>query len=389
MKLKKSVTLLLCVLITTALLAACGGSTPTTSPPTEAAATTTSPSTEAATTTTSPPTEAAATTAATTPSTAPEATEPAPTEAQVVEAGAPTVYVVIKAMGNAYWGILQAGAIDAGKDLGVNVIITGIPDEQRIEDQITLLQNAVSARADAVLIAVADSKAEAPEVERAYDTGIPIILVDTMAETQKYTAAFVTDNYAAGEAAAKEMLRLLSEKGIPETQSGTIAVQIGSAGSQTIIDRDAGFKDYWDANAPEAWVVMWDKLQVNDGNIEKAVSIGQNVLTSEPELIAMFAPNNGSTVGFVTALAEANRTDVVMVGFDFSPEMEGLIRGGQFTVSTMLQNQYFMGYNGVAAALDIINGGSVPKDNDTGLTVVNASNVDDPEVIKAAYGGRG
>ena len=299
-----------------------------------------------------------------------------------------TIYVVVKAMGNAYWGILQAGAIDAGKDLGANVIITGIPDEQRIEDQVTLLQNAVSARADAILIAVADSKAQAPEVERAFDTGIPIILIDTMAETEKYTASYVTDNYAAGEAAAAEMLRLLKEKGIPETQSGTIAVQIGSSGSQTIIDRNAGFESYWNANAPEAWVVMWDKVQVNDGQIERAISIGQNVLTSEPDLIALFAPNNGSTVGFVTALSEANRTDIVMVGFDFSKEMEDMIREGNFTVSTMLQNQYFMGYDGVAAALSLLTGGSVAKDNDTGLTVVNASNVDDPEVIKAAYGGR-
>jgi len=77
-----------------------------------------------------------------------------------------------------------------------------------------------------------------------------------------------------------------------------------------------------------------------------------------------------------------------MVGFDFSKEMEEIIRSGDFNVSTMLQNQYSMGYDGVRAALEIIGGGSVPKDNDTGLTVVNASNVDDPDVIKAAFGGR-
>ena len=292
-------------------------------------------------------------------------------------------------MGNAYWAVLQAGAIDAGKDYDVNVIITGIPDEARIEDQITLLQNAVSAKADAIIIAVADSKAQAPEVEKAFDAGIPIILVDTFAETTKYTASFVTNNYAAGEAAAEEMLRLLKEKGVPEDQRGTIAVQIGAPGSQTIIQRDEGFQTYWDANAPANWEVMWDKLQTNDGDITKAVTIGQNVLTAERELIGLFAPNNGSTVGFVTALLEANRTDIVMVGFDFSAEMQEIIRSGDFTVSTMLQNQYFMGYDGVKAALEIANGNPpAQKDNDTGLTVVNASNVDDPEVIKAAFGGR-
>jgi len=300
----------------------------------------------------------------------------------------PTIYVIVKAMGNAYWGILQAGAIDAGKEFGANVIITGIPDEARIEDQITLLQNAVSARADAILIAVASSEAMAGAVEDAYDSGIPIILIDTMVNTDKYTASFITDNVSAGKTAAEELIRLLREKGIPDTQAGRVAVQIGSSGSQTIIQRNDGFREFWDANAPAAWTVDWAGMQVNDGDISKAVGIAQNQLVAYTDLLAMFAPNNGSTVGAVTALVEANRTDVVMLGFDFSREMEDIIRGGEFSVSTMLQNQYFMGFDGVKAALDVINGGSVPRDNDTGLTVVNASNVDDPDVIKAAFGGR-
>jgi ribose transport system substrate-binding protein len=210
-----------------------------------------------------------------------------------------------------------------------------------------------------------------------------------MAATDKYATSYVTDNIVAGKTAAEEMIRLLKAKGVPEDKYGTIAVQISSSGSQTIIQRNEGFKEYWDANAPANWEVMWDKLQVNDGQIEKAVTIGQNVLTTESDLIALFAPNNGSTVGFVTALVEANRTDIVMVGFDFSKEMEEIIRSGDFMVSTMLQNQYFMGYNGVKAALDIANGTPpASRSNDTGLTVVNASNVDDPAVKKAATGGR-
>ena len=302
--------------------------------------------------------------------------------------GRPTIYVIVKAMGNAYWGILQAGAIDAGKEFDANVIITGIPDEARIEDQITLLQNAVSAKADAIIIAVASSVAQAAEVERAYDSGIPIILVDTMVATDKYTASFVTNNVAAGRSAAEELIRILRSNGTPENVRGTIAVQIGSSGSQTIIDRLAGFREYWDSNAPANWVVDWDGMQVNDGDISRAVGIGQNQLVAYPDLIAFFTPNNGSTVGAVTALVEANRTDIAMLGFDFSKEMEEIIRSGDFHVSTMLQNQYFMGFDGVSAALDLINGRTVPKDNDTGLTVVNASNVNDPEVIKAAFGGR-
>ena len=368
MKAKRVLTILLCVVMAASLSVAC--TKPAAQPPT------------------SPATDTPAPTQAPTPTPAQPTPEPPAPTPEPVEPGRANIYVIVKAMGNAYWGVLQAGAIDAGRDLNANVIITGIPDEARIEDQITLLQNAVSAKADAILIAVANSVAESAEVERAFDSGIPIILIDTMADTTKYTSSFITNNVAAGKSAAQELIRLLKEKGTPEDVKGTIAVQIGSSGSQTIIDRCAGFKDFWDSNAPANWVVDWDNMQVNDGDISKAIGIAQNFLASYTDLIAFFTPNNGSTVGGVTGLVEGNRTDIAMVGFDFSKEMEEIIRSGNFTVSTMLQNQYFMGYNGVKGALDVIAGGSIAKDNDTGLTVVNATNVDDPEVIKAAYGGR-
>ena len=307
---------------------------------------------------------------------------------EAVDSGRPTIYVIAKAMGSMYSIILQGGAIDAGREFDANVIITGIPDEASIEEQITILQNSASAKADAILIAVAHSEAEAFAVEKVYNTGIPIILIDTMANTDKYTSSFTTDNVEAGRSAAKELIRLLKEKGTPENAKGTVAVQIGITASKPIIDRLIGFREYWNSNAPANWVIDWDNTQVNDGDISKALFIARNFLTSYTDLIAFFTPNNGSTIGGVTALVESNRTDITMIGFDFSKEMEDIIRSGSFNASTIITNQYFMGYNGVKAAVDIINGGSVPKDNDTGVTVVNASNIDSPEVSRVVYGNR-
>jgi ribose transport system substrate-binding protein len=301
----------------------------------------------------------------------------------------PTIYVVIKALGNQYWAVLQGGALDAGRDLGANVIITGIPDEVRIEDQNMRLQNAVGAKADAILLAVADSKAQAPEVDKAAASNIPIILVDTMVEADSYTAALLTDNKEAGKAAAAELIRILKEKGTPEDKVGTVAMQIGSAGSQTIILRMEGFQEYWAANAPANWQLLSNDIKINDGDISKAIGFGQDFLTAYPDLIGMFAPNNGSTVGFATALTEKERKDIAFVGFDFSAEMRGMIRSGDYAVSTMLQNQYFMGYNGVKTALEIINGTApAEKKIDTGLMIVNSTNVDTEDVWFVATGGR-
>ncbi|MDR0381949.1 MAG: ABC transporter substrate-binding protein [Oscillospiraceae bacterium] len=299
-----------------------------------------------------------------------------------------TVYVLVKVLGNQYWSVVEAGARKAGEDLGCNVVIIGTAAESEVEKQVALLQDAVSAKADAIVIAPLDRKAMAAPVSEQFKSNIPMILIDSSVDTEDYSAAYLTDNIAAGRLAAETMLAKLKAIGTPEDKEGVIAVTIGSTGSQAIIDRDDGFKEYWDANAPATWKVLWDEIKVNDGDTQKAVTFGQDFITAYPNLIGLFAPNNGSTVGFVKALEESGRTDITMVGFDFSAEMEAIVRNSDYNVATILQRQYFMGYDGVAKALEIANGGTVTeKVVDTGVMVVDNANVDSQEVQNIVNGG--
>ena len=291
-----------------------------------------------------------------------------------------TIYVIIKGLGNQYWSILQAGAEQAGKDLGCEVVVVGTSLESDIEGQLTLLQNAVSAQASGIVIAPLDSISLDAPITEAYNSGIPVVLVDTMIKSDNYSAALLTNNVEAGKAAAEELIGRLKAKGTSENEPAQVAIQISSAGSQTIIDRVKGFNEYWDANAPEKWKVLNDDIKVNDGDISKAVGFCQDFLTTYPDLKGMFGPNNGSTVGFVTGLTESKRTDISLVGFDFSAEIETMIRNGQFDVASVIQRQYFMGYDGVKTALELSNGGQVAeKTVDTGVMLVDSDNVDSPE----------
>ena len=309
----------------------------------------------------------------------------APSEAPTADKK--TVYVLVKVLGNQYWSIVEAGARKAGEDLGCNVVIVGTAAESDVEKQVALLQDAVSAQADAIVIAPLDRKAMAAPVSEQFKSGIPMILIDSSVDTEDYSAAYLTDNIAAGKLAAETMIAKLKAAGTPEDKEGVIAVTIGSTGSQAIIDRDAGFKEYWDANAPANWKVLWDEVKVNDGDAQKALTFGQDFITAYPNLIGLFAPNNGSTVGFVKALEESGRKDITMVGFDFSAEMEAVVRNPEFNVATILQRQYFMGYDGVAKALELANGGEVTeKVVDTGVMVVDNANVDSEDVLNIVGG---
>ncbi|GLC77913.1 substrate-binding domain-containing protein [Lacrimispora brassicae] len=292
-----------------------------------------------------------------------------------------TIYVIVKVLGNQYWSVLQAGAEQAGKELGCNVVVVGTALESDIEGQLTLLQNAVSAQADGIVIAPLDSVSLDAPITEAYNSGIPVVLVDTVINSENYSAALLTNNVEAGKVAAEELIRRLKDKGVSETEDTQIAIQVGSTGSQTINDRVKGFNEYWKDNAPEKWQVLNNDIKVNDGDISKAVGFCQDFITTYPNLKAVFGPNNGSTVGFVTGLTESGRTDISMVGFDFSAEIETMIRSGEYDVSSVVQRQYYMGYDGVKTALEMSNGNQVTeKTVDTGVILVNTDNVDDSEV---------
>lgn len=292
-----------------------------------------------------------------------------------------TVYFLTKILGNQYWSVVEQGAKDAAAELGINLVVTGLASEAEVEKQVQQLQDAVSAKASAIVIGPVDSTAMVNPVTDAFKSNIPVVVVDTMINSDNYSAALMTNNVEAGKTAAKEMIERLKKSGVKEADKAQIAIQIGSSGSQTIIDRLKGFNEYWNANAPKTWEVLNKDVKVNDGDITKAVGFTQDFLTTYPNLKGVFGPNNGSTVGFVTGLKEAKRTDIVMVGFDFSKEIETMIREGKFEVASVVQKQYMMGYDGVKTAIDLANGKKpAQKLVDTGTMVVDKANVDKDEV---------
>ena len=80
-------------------------------------------------------------------------------------------------------------------------------------------------------------------------------------------------------------------------------------------------------------------------------------------------------MGFVNGLTENGRNDIVLVGFDYADETAALVASDNFSASTIVQNQYSMGYEGVKEALDVLNGKkSEYKFIYTGTVVINHGN---------------
>lgn len=293
--------------------------------------------------------------------------------------GRDDVYLILKSWGNSYWDSVLQGAIDAGNEIGCNVYAGGVLQEDNWQRQQALLEEAAENGAEAIVLAPVNAAQITETITELRKQGIFIVFVDTIIDTANFDVCYMTDNMNAGEIAAKEMISKLEAMGKDHNEKVYVAIQAGSTTSQTIIDRVAGFMSYWTTNAPENWKVL-DDVKINDGDVELAVKYGNELISTYPELGGIFGCNNGSTVGSVNAIKESGKKDIVLVGFDFSTEMEEMLKSGEYSVSTIVQRQYNMSYLGVKQSVS----GQTPdlKFVDTGITLVNQDNVFDDEIVK-------
>ena len=291
------------------------------------------------------------------------------------ENGQPDIYLITKGYGSFYWDTLREGAKSSAENYGCNLYVAGTPSESHLEILAELMLDAVEADADAIIVSPADIPQIAEAVDQVKKAGIPLIFVDTILNGKEFDVCYATDNMQAGRLAAKEMLKLLHQNGRKDTDALSVGIDLGVAESQTILERLAGFQEYWSDYAPKSWKVIED-IKINNGDIELAEKQGYEFMDSNWDLAGLVGLNNGSTVGMARSVMQRSRTDLALVGFDYSEEMKQLITGEEYRAASIVQRQRAMGYYGVEQAVKLIAGGRVEyRYVDTGVQQVDHDNV--------------
>lgn len=256
-----------------------------------------------------------------------------------------------------HWVTLNEGAQAKAKELGVEVTFMS-PNTKDDAQQIEAVNNAVSAKVDAIMVAANGPDAISGALEEAKAAEIKIIYVDSPANVEA-EATFSTNNKAAGKTAGEEMIAALKEKGIEEGKIGVISV---NAATDSTLQRDAGFRSAFEGTKFELL-----ETQYGEGDAAKSQAIAENFITQG--VVGLFGANEGSTAGVGNAIKAADK-EIVGVGFDKSDAILGLIEDG-YLLATMAQNPDKMGSMGVEAAVKVLNGESLGGEVvDTGVSVL-------------------
>jgi ribose transport system substrate-binding protein len=241
-------------------------------------------------------------------------------------------------------------------------------------DQYAQLEIFRNDKYDAIIILPGDGSLLTSICESIYDTGTKTIILDRGIESTKYTALVMGDNYGGGVNAA----RLLGQK---LNGTGSVAVLRSYTGIPIDLQRYNGFKDTLTRDFPGVKIIV-----EGDGefNREAGLKAMTNILPGYPKIDAVYAQDDETALGALTAIKNANRKDIKYItGFGGTKSTYDLfVAKDPVYIASM---SYFpsMGADGVVMADRILKGLSFPKDTILSSVVVDAGNVQ--EFMPEAY----
>ena len=280
-----------------------------------------------------------------------------------------TIPIIVKDTTSFYWQIVLAGARAAGKDLGVNVPELGAQAETDINGQISILENAVAGSPAAVVISPTEKSAlGAPITEAA--KSVPIVGIDSSADSTAFTSFLTTDNVQGGRIAADGLVAAI--KAATGKEEGEVALITSVPNAGSLEERKQGFIEQL-ATYPGIKLVA-DKYA--DGQAATGLNITTDLLTANPNLVGIFASNLIMAQGAGQALAENGAAEkVALIGFDSDDKLVGFLKDGTID-ALVVQDPYRMGYDGIKTALAASKGEKVETFVDTGANLITTANMD-------------
>lgn len=181
------------------------------------------------------------------------------------------VYVT-QDMANPYFVEVYEGFVAACNELGIEV--TSLDAKYDVAAQVTYLEDCIQRGVNGVMITPLDENALAPIVEQAKEAGIVI-----GAEAQVISNAQIDgslDEYAYGQKIGEAAATWINEK---LGGKGNVLL-VAQDDVEAVIARTDGIRDRILELCPEAVIVA----RQNGSNTELAMSVTENILTSNPEV---------------------------------------------------------------------------------------------------------
>ena len=287
------------------------------------------------------------------------------------------IAIITKGSDSNFWNDMKNGAMSAANEYNVNITFEGPENEEDCEAQNKMIENAISSNAGVIILSAIDFEKNAAAVQKAIDSGIKVITVDSDVDVNGKELFIGTNNFEAGQKAAKQAVNLCKEQ-----KSINIGIVNYGENTENGKQRLKGFTDYID-KVKNAKVVA----SVNvESNAENATLGAKQLIEENKGINVLIGFNEWSTLGVGYAIKELNLKDEVFgIGFDSNVNCVGMLETGEID-TLIVQNPFSMGYLSVSKAAELLLGNAKTDGViETDTYVVNRKNMFSPDVQKILF----
>jgi ABC-type sugar transport system substrate-binding protein len=259
------------------------------------------------------------------------------------------IKVVLKTLSSDYWQYVMKGCQQAGKDLGVQVDIVGATSETAYDEQINQIETIMnSGEGDAMIVSPLQANTVATQIA-SYDK--PVIAIDTEVPSDKVLSFVGFDNLDMGKLAGEAGAKAAKEAGWEKVTAIAIA---GVQGDPTSEARLEGFIAGIENQGGEYYE---NETQYGDGVADKAVNCMEGIIQTHPEGVSVIFCNVDDMAMAAARAAQSYDAykNTIFIGAGGTASGLQSILNGKETM-TVTFDGYDVGYKGVQAAVDAVNG---------------------------------
>jgi erythritol transport system substrate-binding protein len=234
------------------------------------------------------------------------------------------IAIITPSFDNPFFKSEADGAKAKAEELGYDTIVLSHDDDNN--KQLQLVDSVIARGAKALILDNAGSDASVAPVQNAKKAGVPSFLIDReINATGVAISQIVSNNYQGAQLGGQAFVKLMGEKGNYVELTGRDAdvnAHIRSKGYHDVMD------DYPDMKMLATQSANWSQPE--------AFTKMEAMLQAHPDIKGVIAGNDTMAMGAEAALKAANRTDVIVVGFDGSDDVRDSIDQGGIK-ATVLQ----------------------------------------------------
>ena len=250
------------------------------------------------------------------------------------------------------------------KAMGYDTLVLVHNDDPVKQDQ--LFDTAIARKAAAIILDNAGADATVAAVKKAKAAGIPSFLIDREINANGVAAAqLVSNNYQGATLGAEEFAKVMGEQ-------GDYVELIGKETDTNAGIRSKGYNDTL-SQYPKLKKVA---AQSANWNQAEAFQKMQTIIQQYPNIKGVISGNDTMALGAYAALKAAGKGNVLVVGFDGSPDVAASIKAGEIK-ATVLQPVVHLSELAVEEADQFLKTGKTGKDEKQTIdcVLVNPDNV--------------